>query len=426
MAFSPILRKPIGMSVNLSLWRESKKNQFKAPTRSRLSGSRPASRFRHRFGIGLTTWLAWQNLVHDNVRLTATVIGIAFSVVLMAVQWGLLTGSATTAAGLVNNARADFWIASRGTSNVDQSVPLPERWRYKVSAIPGVFAVDPLITRFVDWRRPDGASEVVIVVGFDLNSGVGAPWNLVAGSVEDLHQPDSVIIDRLYAEKLGVDRLGETIEIHGVRARVVGFTDGIRAFTQSPYVFTSFENAQRYGGLDEQQTNYLLVRAAPGGNLAALRRELQRVLPMTDVLSANAFAAMTARYWLLTTGAGAALVVGALLGVVVGIIVVGQTLYAATVERLSEYATLLAMGAPTGYLNRIVLQQALISGGIGYAIGIAVAALIAAWVADSSVSLALPLELAAGVAVVTMAMCVAASLVAIRKIKNIDPTMVFR
>jgi putative ABC transport system permease protein len=414
------------MSGDFSLWRGSRKNQVKAPTHSTFADGHSESGFRQRFGLGMTTWLAWRNLVHDNLRLAVTVVGISFSVVLMAVQWGLLTGSANTAAGLVDNTRADFWIASRGTSNVDQSVPMPERWRYKVSAIPGVFAVDPLITRFVDWRRPDGASEVVIVVGFDLDSGVGAPWNVVAGSVDDLHKPDSVIIDRLYAEKLGVHHLGETIEIHGVRARVVGLTNGIRAFTQSPYVFTSIENAQRYGGLDEGQTNYLLVRGAPGADRAALGRELRQALPVTDVLSADAFAKMTARYWLLSTGAGAALVVGALLGVVVGIIVVGQTLYAATVERLSEYATLLAMGAPTSYLNRVVLQQALISGGFGYGIGIAVAAAIAAWASDSSVSLPLSFELAAGVAVVTVAMCVAASLLAIRKIKNIDPMMVFR
>jgi putative ABC transport system permease protein len=370
--------------------------------------------------------IAWRTLAHDRARFVVTIIGIVFSVVLMSIQWGLLIGCVDTATSMVNHAGADFWIVSRGTANVDQSVTLPERWYYKALSSTGVSAANKLILWFADWRRPDGRTEFVNVVGFDLDSGVGGPWNLVTGSVEDLRKPDSVIIDRLYAAKLGVDRLGETVEIHGVRARVVGFTDGIRAFTQSPYVFTSFENAQRYGGLDEGQTNYLLVRAAPGADKAALQRELRRALPMTDVLSSAEFSTMTAHYWLLTTGAGAALVVGALLGVVVGIIVVAQTLYAATVERLSEYATLLAIGAPAGYLNRIVLQQALISGVFGYAIGIAVAAAVAAGAADSSVALVLPWQLAAGVAVVTLAMCGTASLVAIRKIKNIDPTMVFR
>ena len=96
---------------------------------------------------------------------------------------------------------------------------------------------------------------------------------------------------------------------------------------------------------------------------------MRAALPVTDVWPTDVFASMTARYWLMTTGAGLALVVGGGLGIVVGIAIVAQTLYAATIERLPEYATLVAMGAPNRYLNRIVLRQGLISGVIGYLIG---------------------------------------------------------
>jgi putative ABC transport system permease protein len=378
------------------------------------------------FRPGIAWLLAWRNLGHDRVRFLVTLVGIAFSVVLMAVQWGLLLGSAQTAAGLVDHAKADFWITSRGTSNVDQSAAMPDRWRYKALEVPGVAAVDKMVTRFAAWQRPDGGSEVVIVVGFDLDSGVGGPWNIVEGSIADLHQPDAIIIDRLYAQKLGVSALGQSVEIRGVRARIVGFTEGIRAFTQSPYVFTSVKNARHFGDLGDDQTNYLLVRTAPGADRAAVAWGLRETLSMTDVLSADDFSAMTARYWLLTTGAGAALVVGAALGVVVGIIIVAQTLYAATVERLPEYATLLAIGAPNRYLNRIILAQALISGILGLAIGLVAARVVVIVAANSSFALILPWRLAVAVGGVTLAMCATASLVAIRKIKTIDPTSVFR
>ena len=370
--------------------------------------------------------LAWRNLVTDRVRFIATLVGIAFSVVLMAVQWGLLIGSADTASGLVDHAGADFWVASRGTPDVDQGVPLPERWRFKALSVPGVAAVDLLITHFVDWRRPDGRSEIVIVVGFDLDGGLGGPWNVIAGSTADLHLPDTIMLDRLYAEKLGVEAIGQTVEIAGIRARVVGFTDGIRTFTQSPYVFTSLKTARRYAHFDNDQTTYLMVRAAPGADRAALLGRLRAALPVTDVWPASTFSSMTARYWLLTTGAGLALIVGAGLGIVVGIAIVAQTLYAATVERLSEYATLVAIGAPNRYLNQIVLRQGLISGVFGYAIGIAVAFAAVQAAADSSASLVLPWHLALEVAVVALVMCVIASFVAIHKIKTIDPTTVFR
>ena len=377
-------------------------------------------------GLSFGSRVAWRNLIHDRIRFAVTLIGISFAVVLMAVQFGLLIGLGQTAAGLVDHAKADFWVVSHGTSNVDQSVTIPERWRFDLLPVPGVLGVNQLLTRYAYWKLPDGRMQLVIVVGFDLADGVGGPWNVVEGSIEDLRAPNSVIVDKLYAQKLGIDRLSDTVEINGVRARIVGFTRGIRAFTQSPYIFTSVKNALRYGDLTDSQTNFLLVRVVPGADKAVVERGLRHALPATDILSSAEFSVMTSRYWLLTTGAGASLVVGALLGVVVGIIVVAQTLYAATVERLSEYATLLAIGAPAGYLNRIVLQQALVSGAFGYGIGIAIAVVIAAGSAGSSIALVLSWRLAAGVAVVTLAMCGTASIVAIRKIKNIDPTMVFR
>jgi putative ABC transport system permease protein len=378
------------------------------------------------FRPGMVWLLAWRNLVHDRIRFCATLVGVSFSVVLMAVQWGLLIGFANTAAGLVDHATADFWIMSRGTSNADQTLPMPERWRFRALSVPGVATVDPLIVRFVDWRRPDGRSEIVIVVGFDIDSGVGGPWNVLAGSIEDLRGPDGIMLDRIYADKLGIHAIGQTVEIAAKRARIVGFTDGIRAFTQSPYIFTSFKNAQQYAGFDGAQTNYFLVRAAPGADHGAVERALRDSLPVVDVWSAKTFASMTARYWLLTTGAGLAMLVGAGLGVVVGIAIVAQTLYAATVERLAEYATLVAMGAPNRYLNQIVLRQGLISGILGYAIGIAAAALVVRSAADSTASLVLPWQLALGVGGVALTMCSVAALLAIHKIKTIDPSAVFR
>jgi putative ABC transport system permease protein len=112
--------------------------------------------------------------------------------------------------------------------------------------------------------------------------------------------------------------------------------------------------------------------------------------------------------------------------VVVGIAIVAQTLYAATVERLPEYATLAAIGAPNRYLNQIVLRQGLISGLVGYGIGITVAAVTVRAAASSTASLVLPWQLVIVVGIVAITMCSIASLLAIHKIKRIDPTMVFR
>jgi len=379
-----------------------------------------------RTGIGMTSRLAWRNLVHDRSRFIVTLLGIVFSVVLMAVQGGLLLGFAATAASLVTHADADFWVVSRGTSNVDQSVTMPERRRFKLMGIPGVATVDKLLVRFAEWRRPDGGSESVSIVGFDLDRGIGVPWNVEPGALAALHQPDAVLIDRLYASKLGISASGQTAEIRGLRARVVGFTDDIRAFTQSPYIFTSLGNALAFVGVQPDQTSYLLIKTKPDADRVEIAHLLSQALPMADIRSPEAFAWISARYWLLTTGAGVALVAGALLGLIVGVIIVAQTLYATTVERLPEYATLAAIGAPNRYLSAIVVKQALVAGALGSAIGLAIAMALVRTARHSNIALVLPWPLAGAIALITLAMCAGASAVAIDRIRRVDPTTVFR
>jgi putative ABC transport system permease protein len=377
-------------------------------------------------GLGGTSLLAWRNLSHDRARFVVTLVGVLFAVLLMGVELGLLLGFARTTSGMVDNTPADLWITPAGTTNVDIAGRLDERRRFEALAVPGVAAVDALMLQFAFWRKPDGGTESVSMIGFNLASGQGQPWNLVQGRIEDLQQDDAVIIDILYAEKLGVSALGQTVEINNQRARVVGFTNGIRTFTQSPYVFTTHRNAQKFTFFRPDQTTYLLVRLKPGADVDAVRDALQARLGRVDVWRSAEFARSAQRYWLVTTGAGSALLLAALLGLVVGIVIVGQTLYATTVDRLPEYATLRAMGAPNRYLYAVILKQAAISATLGFAGGMLLVGLVMVAGEGSTVAVAMPPGLIGVLAVLTLFMCMLGALISIRRITRIDPTSVFQ
>jgi len=144
------------------------------------------------------------------------------------------------------------------------------------------------------------------------------------------------------------------------------------------------------------------------------------------VWSTTGFSWQTRSYWLFSTGAGAALVLAAILGLIVGMIVVAQTLYAATVERISEFATLRAMGAPARYLYGIILRQGLLSAAIGFAIGMGVARAIVHAAHDANAAMLLPLPLVAGLAVATVAMCSGAAITSIRRAVTAEPALVFK
>ena len=192
--------------------------------------------------------LAWRNLVHDKVRLAVTITGIVFAVVLIVVELGLFLGFTTTTSGLIDRSGADIWITAPNIPDIEQGVPFTERQRAVVFATtPGVTSASKDIARATQWRRPpDGQQVGIQIVGVDLETGLDGPWNIVAGSLSDLHHPDAILVDEIHRPELGVDRIGQTLEIRGHRSRVVGFTRGIRTFTTSPYVFTSFKHAQNY------------------------------------------------------------------------------------------------------------------------------------------------------------------------------------
>jgi putative ABC transport system permease protein len=370
--------------------------------------------------------LAWRNLVHDKVRLAVTLTGIVFAVVLIVVELGLFLGFTTATSSLIDRSQADIWITAPRVPYIEQGVPFSERKLATVLATPGVADASKYISRFTQWKRPDGRQESVQIVGIALASGLGAPWNLVHGTLDDLRKPDAVFVDEIYRDKLGVDRVGQVVEIRGRRARVAGFTRGIRAFTTSPYVFTTFKNAQDYADLREDQTLYILVKAAPGADIESVRRALASRLTDVDVVTNGEFSRMTQVYWMFTTGAGIAVLLAALLGLVVGVVVVAQTIYATTVDHIREYGTLKAMGATNRYLYGVIALQAVISAVIGYGLGMVVSVFVVRGSEQGGAAILLPAPMAAGMLVLTLAMCVGAAVVSINKVTRLDPAMVFK
>jgi len=370
--------------------------------------------------------LAIRNLFHDKIRLAVTLTGIIFSVVLVAVQTGLFLGFTTTTSNVIDNSGADFWITSKGVQYIEAGVPFPEKKLYHARAVEGVQEAEKYIVRFGQWKRPDGADQSCEIIGFDPDTRLGGPWRVAEGSVHDLKLQDTVMIDRFYAPKLGVTHLGQSLEIRGVRARVVGFTEGIRTFTTSPLVFTSYKNAQRYSDLQTGQTMYLLVTARPGVDRERVRAALLGQLSDVDVLTTAEFSGKTTRYWMFGTGAGVTVIMAAVLGLLVGVVVVAQTIYAATIDHIREFGTLKAMGATNGYIYRVILQQAMVSAAIGYAVGIALAILVEVSSRASGANIVLPASVRAGLLATTLAMCVSAAMVSIHKATTIDPAMVFK
>jgi len=377
--------------------------------------------------IKMAPKIAYRNLFHDRMSLIVTLVGIVFSVVLVAIQCGLYLGSESKIATVLDRTSPDLWIVPIGTKSFDDPSLMTGREKYAALSTPGVQSVEEMVVSFSAWRKPQGGKKAFILVGLDWENGGLKPWNLAEGTVEDLGAPDSVAVDQSYFKDLGIDGIGANAEINGQRVQVTAVTKKIRSFTTLPYVFTPIDRARTLAGAAPEQSTYELVTVQPGADLETVRASLAARLPDTEVLTHDEFRKRSLNYWMFNTGAGAALIMGAALGIIVGVVIVAQTLYASTKDHLNEFATLRALGASASYIHAVILIQAMLSAVMGYIMGMALALLVVYGLASRSTSLTVVMtpKLAIYLFALTVGMCIIAAISAITKVTRIDPAGVF-
>lgn len=377
--------------------------------------------------IKMAPKIAYRNLFHDRMSLLVTLIGIVFSVVLVAIQCGLYLGSESKIATVLDKAKADLWIIPLGTKSFDDPSLMTGREKYTALSTPGVARVEEMVVSFSSWRKPEGGKKAFVLVGLDYLHGGTQPWNLVEGSVADLSAPGGVAVDRSYLNDLGIKGNGANAEINGQRIHVTALTSGIRSFTTLPYVFMPISRARELTNAGPEQATYELVTLSPGADLETVRGSIAARLPDTEVLTHDEFRKRSLNYWMFNTGAGAALIMGAALGIIVGVVIVAQTLYASTKDHLNEFATLRALGASAGYIHTVILIQALLSAVIGYVLGMLLALFVIYGVASKKATLTILMtpKLAAYLFALTVGMCIFAAITAIFKVTRIDPAGVF-
>ncbi|HEY9846589.1 MAG TPA: FtsX-like permease family protein, partial [Candidatus Caenarcaniphilales bacterium] len=123
---------------------------------------------------------------------------------------------------------------------------------------------------------------------------------------------------------------------------------------------------------------------------------------------------------------GVVLNFGAVMGFIVGVIVVYQVLYSDVAEHLPEYATLKAMGYADRALLMVVLQEAMILALLGFIPGCVASVGVYKLLSSlTKIPLALRPDVASQVFLLTLVMCGMAGAIAIQKLRKADPADVF-
>lgn len=383
--------------------------------------------------------LARKNLLEDIPRFLVAQAGILFAVSLVTIQTGLQRGFASSSSVLIDKSQADIWLTSDKMVHLDLTLPLEFEKVSQAQNVAGVDRAEALIYGGELWRDKNDNLGSVTMIGFDPDGKLFSPWNITKGSVKNLKQPFSIFVDETSLDGLKLKGVEDSGKIENLKAKVVGLTQGAKSIVLGDLVFTSLENANMYRNPladvtstpqalnSKDRITFVLVRAKSGENIEALKKRLEQTLPKTRAYTREEMSFQTQNYWKERSGIGFILGLGAVVGIIVGVVIVGQILYSSASDHIKEFGTLKAMGASDWVIYSVIIEQALWMAILGYIPGMTLCLGVSAWTAatQSIVILITPAS-AATVLAITVVMCVGSAIFAIQKVTRVDPAIVFK
>jgi putative ABC transport system permease protein len=367
-------------------------------------------------------------LWHERQRFLPGVLAVGFSALLIALQCGLLLGLFSITSIPVDHTRAHIWVGAPQVLSVDLGRPIPESYLSRLASQPEVEALEVYIQGFAYWSKPNGGTELCMVIGSRLDdNALGSMNELTPELRARITEPGAIIVDESELDRLGIHGVGDVAEISGRHVRVVGLLHGIKSLA-GPYILCSIGTARPLLHLLSDQTSYVLARCRNSADAPAVVDRLHACYANMSAFTSDDFSTRTRWHWLTMTGAGYALGCAAVLGLLVGAVVTSQTLYAATASSLREYAVLQALGIPRWRMATAVLAQAFWVGLAGITVAMpAIYGLRAiAVTVGHRIEIALPAWLLASAAGVTMTMALLSGLAALRSLRLIEPATLLR
>lgn len=366
--------------------------------------------------------IAWNNLTHERGRFAISVGGVAFAVVLILIVSGLYAGWNQLLTRYIESVRADFWVAQKGSGDISHSISLLKNdFEAPIAKAAGVKSVRKFIGRRVAFDLPKKKDVFLYIVGFDPAAGENGPIKMVRGSSSPKNR--EVIIDQSFAKKNKLDIDGTIPLKKGEDWKIVGVAEG-----GNQVVFTyAFVNQNQAESFLEMQNfvNYFLVSMEPGADPGLVQKNIEaaadvKAIPRADFIQENkkfvrdAFLPIISVLLVISFAIGAA--------------VIGLTIYTATVEKAGEYGVLKALGFSRWDLYKVVLTQSLISGFLGYILGVALSFVLAWLVSAIEPSFITKFYFSTifEILVMTVVMAVIAAWAPTHRITSIDPTEVFR
>lgn len=306
------------------------------------------------------------NLMHRPLRTIIGVIAVAVEVIMILSIVGIFIGQVDHARNQTSGIGADLIVRPPNASFIGgvSGAPVPAKIAQVLAKLPHVAAASPVIQDF----SLGNSLEVIWGIDYDSFNAL-KPFVFLAGT--PFQGPNDVIVDDVFARADGGHHVGETIQIKNHPFRICGIVEHGRGGRKFLPIHTL---GTMVGNPDNASLFYL--RSDSPDNQELIRKEILATpgLSQYQVQTLREYLTLMTPDHLPGVNAALGSVIG--IAVVVGFIVVFQTMYTAVMERTREIGILKSLGASRAYITNVVLREAALISIVGIVLGIALTYLL--------------------------------------------------
>jgi putative ABC transport system permease protein len=375
--------------------------------------------------------VGWLQLTHRRGRFIAAIAGVAFANLLVFFQLGFLDALGTSVTLPYRVMQADLLISGADARTLTDGTNVARQRMLDALSVPGVAEVTPLFVGALPLNGVSTTDLNLTVFGVD-PSALDRFWAAdIAAGAERVAVADVVLIDRqtrflsppLIAQIEGGNPVPFEVGTHTL-ALAGTFVIGA-GFEADGYAVVSDQTFLRlFPDRSARAPTHIMVALDPGADAVqvaeALRDrfppEVAQVRPVTEAMTAER------NFQTVERPVGVIFGFGAIMGVMVGLVIVYQVLSTEVSDHLREYATLKAIGYKGSYFVGIVAEQAVVLGLSGFVPGYVISSLVYGALAGTT---GLPIEMtwdrAITVVLGTLIACMVSGLLAARKLASADP-----
>lgn len=380
--------------------------------------------------------IAWLQLSREKMRLLVAMAGIAFADILIFMQLGFQDALYDSNTKIHDSLQGNLFLISTQSETLTYMESFSQRRLYQALAAPGVKSVNPLYIDVIRWKNPQTLRRsTILALGIKPS---GETFNLpdIQENLHKIKYPDVVLLDRASSPKYGTVKIVETFEkgkkviteVGGKRVEIGGlFTLGTSFAADGNFITSDLNFLRLFKHRDSGHIEIGIIVLDNKNDIQEVLEYLKVNLPNdVRVLTKQDFINFEKEYWSSSTPIGYLFGLGAIMGFIVGSVIVYQILYTDVSNHLPEYATLKAIGYTDFYLLKVVFQEALILAILGYLPGFVISVGLYT-LAQNATLLPIGMKISRTfiVLISTIIMCFIAGSLAVFKLKKADPADVF-